>query len=117
MAPNMSPKKVPIPEQKPEERIKNFNEVALGYTPEQAVQESLRCLQCKTRPCVAGCPVSVMIPEFLKKVSEGDFEEAYRLLIKENCLPAVCGRVCPQETNARSLCTREKRRACGDRPP
>jgi len=104
MAPNMSPKKVPIPEQKPEERTKNFNEVALGYTLEQAVQESLRCLQCKARPCVAGCPVGVMIPEFIKKVSEGDFEEAYRLLVKENCLPSICGRVCPQETQCEILC-------------
>ncbi|MDD5226987.1 MAG: NADPH-dependent glutamate synthase [Candidatus Omnitrophica bacterium] len=109
MSPNMSPQKVPIPEQKPEERIKNFNEVALGYTPEQAVQESLRCLQCKNRPCVAGCPVSVMIPEFIKKVSEGDFEEAYRLLAKENCLPAICGRVCPQETQCEILCVRGKK--------
>src|SRR5664279_3644655 len=108
MAPNMDPKKVPIPEQKPEERIKNFREVALGYTPEQAVQESLRCLNCKARPCVAGCPVSVMIPEFIKKVSEGNFEEAYRLLVKENCLPAICGRVCPQETQCEILCVRGK---------
>ena len=107
--PNMDPKKVPIPEQKPGERIKNFNEVALGYAPEQAVQESLRCLQCKNRPCVAGCPVSVMIPEFIKKVSEEDFEEAYRLLVKENCLPAICGRVCPQETQCEVLCVRGKK--------
>ena len=109
MAPNMSPKKVPIPEQTPQERIKNFKEVALGYTPEQAVQESLRCLQCKTRPCIAGCPVSVMIPEFIQKVREGDFEEAYRLLVKENCLPAICGRVCPQETQCEILCVRGKK--------
>ncbi|MBU9889802.1 MAG: NADPH-dependent glutamate synthase [Candidatus Omnitrophica bacterium] len=109
MAPNMSPRKVPIPEQPPEERVKNFREVALGYTPEQAKEEALRCLQCKTRPCVAGCPVNVRIPEFIKKVSEGDFEEAFRILVSENCLPAVCGRVCPQETQCEALCVRGKK--------
>ena len=98
MSPNMSPRKVPIPEQTPGERIKNFREVALGYTPVQAKEEALRCLQCKTRPCVAGCPVNVGIPEFIKKVAEGDFDGAARILASENCLPAVCGRVCPQET-------------------
>jgi len=102
-------KKVPIPEQTPEERIKNFREVALGYTPEQAKEEALRCLQCKTRPCVAGCPVSVKIPEFIQKVAEGDFDEASRILASENCLPAVCGRVCPQETQCEILCVRGKK--------
>ena len=105
----MSLKKVPIPEQKPEERIKNFKEVALGYSPEQAKEESLRCLQCKTRPCVAGCPVNVKIPEFIKKVADGDFDEASRILASENCLPAVCGRVCPQETQCEILCVRGKK--------
>ncbi|HQB94636.1 MAG TPA: NADPH-dependent glutamate synthase [Candidatus Omnitrophota bacterium] len=109
MAPNMSPRKVPIPEQKPEERVKNFNEVALGYTPEQAKEEATRCLQCKHRPCVAGCPVNVLIPEFIKKVSEGDFDEAYRVLTTENSLPAICGRVCPQETQCEALCVRGKK--------
>ena len=109
MPPNMSPKKVPIPEQAPEERIKNFKEVALGYTPEQAKEEATRCLQCKTRPCVAGCPVNVGIPEFIKKVGEGDFEGASRILSSENCLPAVCGRVCPQETQCEVLCVRGKK--------
>lgn len=105
----MSPKKVPIPEQKPEERVKNFNEVALGYTPEQAREEAARCLQCKNRPCVAGCPVNVKIPEFIKQVAEGNFEEAYRILVSENCLPAICGRVCPQETQCEILCVRGKK--------
>ena len=107
--PNMDPRKVPMPEQKPEDRIKNFNEVALGYTPEQAKEEALRCLQCKTRPCVKGCPVCVKIPEFIKKVSEGDFKEASRILNSENCLPAICGRVCPQETQCEILCLRGKK--------
>jgi len=105
----MNPRKVPIPEQKPDERVKNFNEVTLGYTPGQAQEEALRCLQCKTRPCVAGCPVNVKIPEFIKKVSEGDFEEAYGILVSENCLPAICGRVCPQETQCEALCVRSKK--------
>ncbi len=105
----MSLKKVPIPEQAPEERIKNFKEVALGYTPEQAKEEALRCLQCKTRPCVVGCPVSVKIPEFIKKVTDGDFNEAFRILVSENCLPAICGRVCPQETQCEILCVRGKK--------
>lgn len=107
--PNMSPQKVPMPEQKPEVRNKNFNEVALGYTPEQAKEEALRCLQCKNRPCVEGCPVSVKIPEFIKKISEGDFKEASRILNSENCLPAICGRVCPQETQCEILCVRGKK--------
>jgi glutamate synthase (NADPH/NADH) small chain len=106
---NMDPRKVPIPEQQPQERIKNFNEVALGYTPDQAVQESLRCLQCKTRPCIEGCPVEVKIPEFIKKISEGNFEEAYRILVEDNCLPAICGRVCPQEDQCEKLCVRGKK--------
>jgi glutamate synthase (NADPH/NADH) small chain len=106
---NMDPRKVPIPEQKPEDRIKNFDEVALGYTPEQAVQESLRCLHCKTRPCIEGCPVGVKIPEFIKKISEGNFEEAYRILVEDNCLPAICGRVCPQEDQCEKLCVRGKK--------
>ena len=109
MAPNMSLKKVPIPEQKPEERIKNFNEVALGYIPKQAMEEASRCLMCKTRPCVEGCPVGVKIPEFIKKVMEGNFEEAAKILLSENCLPAVCGRVCPQETQCEILCVRGKK--------
>ena len=114
MAPNMNPKKVPIPEQSPEERVKNFNEVALGYTPEQAQEEASRCLQCKARPCVEGCPVNVRIPEFVKKVAEGDFDGAYRILVSENCLPAICGRACPQETQCESRCVRGKKGVGGD---
>ncbi len=105
----MNPKKVPIPEQAPQERIKNFKEVALGYTPEQAKEEATRCLQCKNRPCVEGCPVNVKIPEFIKKVAEGDLAEASKILASENCLPAVCGRVCPQETQCEILCVRGKK--------
>jgi glutamate synthase (NADPH/NADH) small chain len=105
----MSPKKVSIPEQKPEERIKNFKEVALGYTLEQAKEEATRCLQCKNRPCVAGCPVNVKIPEFIKKIAEEDYNEAFRILASENCLPAICGRVCPQETQCEILCLRGKK--------
>ncbi|HPW77219.1 MAG TPA: NADPH-dependent glutamate synthase [Candidatus Omnitrophota bacterium] len=109
MASNMHPKKMPIPEQSPEERVKNFNEVALGYTPEQAQEEASRCLQCKARPCVEGCPVNVRIPEFVRKVAEGDFDGAYRILVSENCLPAICGRVCPQETQCEARCVRGKK--------
>jgi glutamate synthase (NADPH/NADH) small chain len=103
---NMSLKKVPIPEQKPEVRNKNFAEVAFGYTPEMAMEEARRCLQCKHKPCIAGCPVKVRIPEFIQKVAEGKFEEAYDILVSTNALPAVCGRVCPQETQCEELCVR-----------
>ena len=103
---NMSPKKNEMPSQKPEIRCKNFDEVALGYTEEQAIDEAKRCLNCKTRPCVAGCPVAVHIPEFISKVAEGDFEGAYRVITETNSLPAVCGRVCPQESQCESKCVR-----------
>ncbi|HPH04141.1 MAG TPA: NAD(P)-binding protein, partial [Spirochaetota bacterium] len=106
---NMSPKKVPIPEQEPQVRNRNFQEVALGYTAEQAMEEATRCLQCKTRPCVAGCPVNVPIPEFIKEVAEGNFDEAYRIITRENRLPAVCGRVCPQESQCEQVCVRGKK--------
>ena len=105
----MRPTQVPMPEQKVEGRLKNFDEVAFGYTPEQAMEEASRCLRCKDRPCVQGCPVSVKIPDFIKKISEGDFEEAYRILTSTNCLPAICGRVCPQETQCEILCVRGKK--------
>lgn len=104
--PNMSPTKVSMPEQDPQVRNKNFSEVALGYTAEQAVEEAARCLQCKHRPCVEGCPVNVPIPEFIAQVAEGNFEEAYRIITRENRLPAVCGRVCPQETQCEQVCVR-----------
>jgi len=106
---NMSLQKVAMPEQDPDIRNKNFNEVALGYTAEQAREEAGRCLQCKASPCVGGCPVNVPIPEFIKEVAAGNFDEAYRVLTAENRLPAVCGRVCPQETQCEELCVRKKK--------
>ncbi len=104
--PNMSLKKVPIPEQDPLVRNRNFAEVAFGYTPEMAMEEATRCLQCKHKPCVAGCPVRVRIPEFIEKVAAGDFEAAYHIITSTNFLPAVCGRVCPQETQCEQVCVR-----------
>ena len=103
---NMNPKKNPMPTQEPSVRARNFDEVALGYTEEQAIDEALRCLSCKNMPCVSGCPVNIHIPEFIAKVKEGDFEEAYRIISKTSTLPAVCGRVCPQETQCESKCVR-----------
>ncbi|TCK98788.1 sulfide dehydrogenase (flavoprotein) subunit SudA [Natranaerovirga hydrolytica] len=107
--PNMSSEKVKMPEQDPIKRGKNFDEVALGYTLEQAIEEAKRCLQCKTKPCVSGCPVNVPIPEFIKLVEEGKIEEAYKTITKENALPAICGRVCPQESQCEGLCVRAKK--------
>ena len=104
--PNMSPKKNEMPVQKPEERIKNFNEVALGYTEEQAVDEAKRCLNCKNKPCVSACPVSIDIPAFIAKIAERDFEGAYEIISQQSSLPAVCGRVCPQEVQCESRCVR-----------
>jgi len=103
-----SPKKVPMREQPPEERIKNFNEVPLGYTPEEAIQEAKRCLQCKDAPCVKGCPVEIDIPGFIKAIAEGDFKRAVHILKEKNSLPAICGRVCPQEDQCEKLCTLSK---------
>ena len=103
---NMSLKKVPMPEQAPDVRNKNFDEVALGYTAEMAMEEATRCLNCKNRPCVGGCPVNVPIPEFVAKVAEGDFEAAYQVITSENALPAICGRVCPQENQCEGRCVR-----------
>ena len=98
-------KKHEMPIQSPEIRARNFKEVALGYTEELAVAEAQRCLNCKNRPCVEGCPVNISIPEFITKVKEGDFEGAYSVISKSSSLPAVCGRVCPQETQCESKCT------------
>ncbi|PKM68019.1 MAG: glutamate synthase (NADPH), homotetrameric [Firmicutes bacterium HGW-Firmicutes-2] len=106
---NMSLKKVSMPEQDPNVRNRNFLEVALGYTEEQAIEEANRCLQCKTKPCVAGCPVKVQIPEFIKLVAEGNIEAAYHVIKETNSLPAVCGRVCPQESQCEALCVRTKK--------
>ena len=104
--PNMSLKKTPMPQQDPIERAKNFEEVTLGYTPEQAMEEASRCLNCKNPLCRSGCPVNVPIPGFIQKVAEGKFEEAYEVLTSANLLPAVCGRVCPQEKQCESKCVR-----------
>lgn len=93
--PNMSLKKNPMPSQEPSIRSKNFQEVALGYEQATALQEAARCLNCKNMPCIEGCPVKIHIPEFIQKVKEGDFEEAYQIISKSSSLPAVCGRVCP----------------------
>jgi len=102
----MSLKKVPMPEQDPNIRNRNFSEVSLGYTPEMAIEEAARCLNCKNKPCIAGCPVCVRIPEFITKVAAGEFEEAFDIIKTTNCLPAVCGRVCPQESQCEEKCIR-----------
>lgn len=102
----MSLKKVPMPEQAPDVRNKNFLEVAEGYTEEMAKEEATRCLNCKNKPCVNGCPVNVRIPEFVAKVAAGEFEEAYKIVTSTNGLPAVCGRVCPQESQCEGKCVR-----------
>lgn len=104
--PNMSLKKNEMPSQAPDVRNKNFKEVALGYTPEQAMDEAGRCLNCKNKPCVGGCPVAIDIPAFIQKVKDGNFEEAYQIIQKSSSLPAVCGRVCPQETQCEQKCVR-----------
>ena len=103
---NMSLKKVPMPEQAPDVRNKNFLEVAEGYSEEMAKEEATRCLNCKNKPCVNGCPVNVRIPEFVAKVAAGEFEEAYKIVTSTNGLPAVCGRVCPQESQCEGKCVR-----------
>ena len=103
---NMSPVKVPMPEQDPKVRAHNFDEVTLGYTEEMALEEAKRCLGCKTMPCVAGCPVNVQIPKFIQLVAEGKFAEACAVIKETSSLPAVCGRVCTQETQCESKCTR-----------
>ena len=104
--PNMSLKKNPMPVQYATVRALNFNEVATGYSEETAISEAMRCLACKTMPCVEGCPVKIRIPEFIGKVKEGDFEGAYKIISASSSLPAVCGRVCPQETQCESKCVR-----------
>ena len=104
--PNMSLKKNSIPTQEPEIRAHNFDEVAMGYSEEIAIEEANRCLNCKNMPCVNGCPVNIHIPEFIAKIREGDFEGAYQIISKSSSLPAVCGRVCPQETQCESKCVR-----------
>ena len=103
---NMSLNKVKMPEQEPKIRNKNFAEVSLGYTPEMAVEEATRCLNCKNKPCVSGCPVNVKIPEFISLLAESKFKEAYEKITETNSLPAVCGRVCPQENQCEGKCIR-----------
>ena len=104
--PNMRADKNPMPEQCPNVRNKNFLEVTTGYTEEMALDEAQRCLNCKHKPCMQGCPVSVKIPEFIALVADGKFEEAYLKIKETNALPAVCGRVCPQEKQCESKCVR-----------
>ena len=101
----LQPKKHDMPVQQPEVRARNFSEVALGYTQDVAVAEAQRCLNCKNRPCVEGCPVNISIPEFIAKIKQNDFEGAYQVISESSSLPAVCGRVCPQETQCESKCT------------
>lgn len=103
---NMANKKVRMPEQKPNERNKNFDEVSLGYSLEMAREEARRCIQCKNSPCVSGCPVSVKIPDFISHVVDGDLDKAYERIAETNNLPAICGRVCPQENQCEGVCTR-----------
>ena len=103
------PKKTPMPEQPPAERIHNFNEVPYGYTPEQAMAEARRCLECKNPRCVEGCPVGIDIPGFLKLIAEGDFQGAINLIHRANALPAITGRVCPQETQCEAVCALSKK--------
>jgi len=104
--PNMDPKKTPMPVQDPNVRRSNFEEVAMGYSEEYAIYEAQRCLHCKHQPCVSGCPVNIHIPDFIEKVKDGDFEGAYQVISLTSSLPAVCGRVCPQENQCEKHCVR-----------
>jgi glutamate synthase (NADPH/NADH) small chain len=99
----IDPKRVPMPKQMPEERVRNFDEVALGFTPELAIKEAERCLQCKKPQCIPGCPVEVNIPGFILHIAEGNFTAAAKELKNKNALPAICGRVCPQEEQCEIL--------------
>ena len=114
MAPkfNLDPKKCPMPSQDPNVRNKNFQEVALGYTAEMAVNEAKRCLNCPKKPCIDGCPVRIDIPAFIQKIAAEDFEGAYQVISQASALPAVCGRVCPQESQCEGRCTRGLKEGC-----
>ena len=101
----INPKKTPMPSQEPAVRAHNFKEVATGYTAEMAMGEAARCLNCKNKPCVTGCPVNIDIPDFIGKIKNGDFEGAYQSISVYSSLPAVCGRVCPQENQCEEKCT------------
>ena len=103
---NMSLQKHPMPEQDPQVRSGNFQEVALGYTREIAMEEAERCLHCKNQPCVSGCPVNVPIPDFIDQIKKGNMAAAYQVIRSQNALPAICGRVCPQESQCESKCVR-----------
>lgn len=107
--PNMSNEKLSMPEQDPLTRITNFSEVTLGYSEQMAVEEADRCLKCKTKPCVEGCPVNVQIPDFISLISEKDFKGAYNKILETNSLPAICGRVCPQESQCEKFCVRKNK--------
>ena len=96
--------RIPCPEQDPMERVKNFEDVVIGYTPEMAREEAERCIQCKNPLCVKGCPVGIDIPGFIRAIKEGDLEESYTIITEQNPLPAVCGRVCPQEVQCEATC-------------
>ena len=96
-------KKVPVREQDPKERATNFEEVCLGYNAEEAMEEATRCINCKNAKCIQGCPVAINIPAFIKEVKEGNFEGAYKTIGLSSALPAICGRVCPQETDRKSV--------------
>jgi glutamate synthase (NADPH/NADH) small chain len=102
--PKIQKEEVPIPKQKPQERRHNFNEVALGYSEEQVLAEANRCLQCPKPQCIQGCPVEVEIPAFIKLIREGKFDEAVKKVKEKNSLPAICGRVCPQEEQCQKFC-------------
>ena len=102
-------KRVPVREQEPQVRAKNFDEVCLGYNAEEAVEEAQRCIGCKNAKCVQGCPVSINIPGFIAHVKEGNFEEAYKVIGESSALPAICGRVCPQESQCEGQCIRGKK--------
>lgn len=107
--PNMSPKKNPMPVQKAKERAGNFDEVALGYTAETALDEAARCLNCKNKPCVSGCPVNIDIPAFIAQAAKGNFDGAYDIIAQSSSLPAICGRVCPQENQCEKMCVRARK--------
>ena len=101
---NLVNKQNAMPEQAPDIRNKNFLEVCTGYTEDMAIREAMRCLRCRKKPCVSGCPVNIKIPDFIAKVAEGNFEAAYEIISEDSSLPAICGRVCPQENQCQGQC-------------
>ncbi|MEE8353734.1 MAG: dihydropyrimidine dehydrogenase, partial [Dehalococcoidales bacterium] len=103
--PKLNLNRVEMPRQDAKQRAGNFDEVALGYSPEEAAEEASRCIQCPRQPCIAGCPVSIDIPGFIKALQDEDMPEAVRVLKDKNALPGICGRVCPQESQCEEVCT------------